>query len=149
MKRGVGSYSEEFRIEAFRLVESGKPLKQIARDLGVSVVTLRACRRLLGQRVVETFFATLTKELLLGVVFATRAAASRAVFEFIEIWYNRQRGIRRLATARQSNSTSSSNRSVKPRCPQNRGSPLFPIRFPFLLPAVVVAPFPVPPSLFP
>lgn len=41
--------------------------------------------------VVESFFATLTKELLGGVVFATRAAASAAVFEFIEIWYNRQR----------------------------------------------------------
>ena len=49
MKRGVGSYSEEFRLEAVRLVESGKPLKQIARDLGVSVVTLRGWRRRLGQ----------------------------------------------------------------------------------------------------
>jgi transposase len=50
MKRGVGSYSEEFRLEAVRLVESGKPLKQIARDLGVSVMTLRAWRRRLGKR---------------------------------------------------------------------------------------------------
>jgi putative transposase len=41
--------------------------------------------------VVESFFATLTKELLVDGVFATRAQASRAVFEFIEIWYNRQR----------------------------------------------------------
>jgi transposase InsO family protein len=41
--------------------------------------------------VVESFFATLTKELLLDGVFETRARASRAVFEFIEIWYNRQR----------------------------------------------------------
>jgi transposase InsO family protein len=41
--------------------------------------------------VVESFFATLTKELLVDRVFATRAAASRAVFEFIEVWYNRQR----------------------------------------------------------
>ena len=41
--------------------------------------------------VVESFFATLTKELLADGVFATRAEASRAVFEFIEIWYNRQR----------------------------------------------------------
>lgn len=41
--------------------------------------------------VVESFFATLTKELLLEERFATRAAARRAVFEFIEIWYNRQR----------------------------------------------------------
>lgn len=41
--------------------------------------------------VVESFFATLTKELLVDGIFATRAEASRAVFEFIEIWYNRQR----------------------------------------------------------
>jgi transposase InsO family protein len=41
--------------------------------------------------VVESFFATLTKELLGDGVFATRTTASRALFEFIEIWYNRQR----------------------------------------------------------
>jgi putative transposase len=41
--------------------------------------------------VVESFFATLTKELLGEQPFATRADASRAVFEFIEIWYNRRR----------------------------------------------------------
>jgi putative transposase len=45
--------------------------------------------------VVESFFATLTKELLTDGVFSTRAAASRAIFEFIEIWYNR---IRRHST---------------------------------------------------
>jgi len=41
--------------------------------------------------VVESFFATLTKELLGEGVFSTRAAASHALFDFIEIWYNRQR----------------------------------------------------------
>jgi transposase InsO family protein len=41
--------------------------------------------------VVESFFATLTKELLLDGIFDTRGEASRAVFEFIEIWYNRRR----------------------------------------------------------
>ena len=41
--------------------------------------------------VVESFFATLTKELLAEEMFPTRDAASRALFEFIEIWYNRQR----------------------------------------------------------
>jgi putative transposase len=41
--------------------------------------------------VVESFFATLTKELLGDRVFETPAEASRAVFEFIEIWYNRKR----------------------------------------------------------
>ena len=41
--------------------------------------------------VLESFFASLTKELLTDHVFASRAAARRALFEFIEIWYNRQR----------------------------------------------------------
>lgn len=41
--------------------------------------------------VVESFFATLTKELLIDGVFSTRSEASRELFEFIEIWYNRQR----------------------------------------------------------
>ena len=41
--------------------------------------------------VVESFFATLTKELLNDEPFATREQASHALFEFIEIWYNRRR----------------------------------------------------------
>jgi transposase InsO family protein len=40
---------------------------------------------------VESFFATLTKELLLQRPFRTRDAARQAVFEFIEVWYNRRR----------------------------------------------------------
>jgi len=41
--------------------------------------------------VVERVFATLTKELLVTGVFESRAIATRELFEFIEIWYNRQR----------------------------------------------------------
>ena len=41
--------------------------------------------------VAESFFATLTKELLLDRTFQTRQEASREIFEFIEIWYNRER----------------------------------------------------------
>lgn len=44
--------------------------------------------------VTESFFATLTKELLdevAGGVFGTRAEACREVVRFIEIWYNRRR----------------------------------------------------------
>jgi putative transposase len=41
--------------------------------------------------VVESFFATLTKELLGDRPFMTRAQASREIFEFIEVWYNRKR----------------------------------------------------------
>jgi transposase InsO family protein len=41
--------------------------------------------------ITETFFATLKKELIYQRTFATRAEAEKAIFEFIEIFYNRQR----------------------------------------------------------
>lgn len=41
-------YSEEFRREAVRLVESGRPIKQIARELGVSAGVLRQWREQLA-----------------------------------------------------------------------------------------------------
>ena len=40
--------------------------------------------------VAESFFATLEHELLADERFATQAAARPALFEFIEVWYNRQ-----------------------------------------------------------
>lgn len=41
--------------------------------------------------VAESFFATLEHELLRDVEFPTRAIARGAIFEFIEVWYNRER----------------------------------------------------------
>jgi len=41
--------------------------------------------------VAESFFATLKKELVRDYVFESRAAARSAVFEYIEVFYNRQR----------------------------------------------------------
>ena len=41
--------------------------------------------------VVESFFGTLKNELVHHVVFLTRDAARKAIFEFIEVFYNRQR----------------------------------------------------------
>jgi len=41
--------------------------------------------------VVESFFATLKTELADDADWPTRADAQRAVFEYLEIWYNRQR----------------------------------------------------------
>jgi putative transposase len=41
--------------------------------------------------VAESFFATLKKELVRDFVFDSRAAARSAVFEYIEVFYNRQR----------------------------------------------------------
>ncbi len=40
--------------------------------------------------VMESFFSTLKSECATGP-FATRAQARRAIFEYIEVWYNRQR----------------------------------------------------------
>ena len=39
----------------------------------------------------ESFFGTLKQELVHRCRFATREAARREVFEYIEVWYNRQR----------------------------------------------------------
>jgi len=39
----------------------------------------------------ESFFASLKKELVHGADFATRAEARAAIFEYIEVFYNRQR----------------------------------------------------------
>jgi transposase InsO family protein len=41
--------------------------------------------------VAESFFATLKKELVRNRVFATRAQARSEIFEYIEVFYNRQR----------------------------------------------------------
>lgn len=41
--------------------------------------------------VAESFFATLEHELLADEDFPSRQAARRAIFEFIEVWYNRAR----------------------------------------------------------
>lgn len=49
--------------------------------------------------VVESFFATLEWELGATADWSTRAAAQQAVFEYIEVWYNRQRRHSSLAYA--------------------------------------------------
>ncbi len=41
--------------------------------------------------VAESFFATLELELIMKNDWATREAARRAIFRYIETWYNRQR----------------------------------------------------------
>jgi len=49
--------------------------------------------------VAESFFATLKVELLHRRAWPTRAAAERAIFEYIAVWYNRQRRHSTLAYA--------------------------------------------------
>jgi transposase InsO family protein len=45
----------------------------------------------LDNAVAERFFATLKAELVDVQIWPTRAAARLAIFEWIEVWYNRQR----------------------------------------------------------
>ncbi|HLT48507.1 MAG TPA: IS3 family transposase [Rubricoccaceae bacterium] len=45
----------------------------------------------LDNAVIESFFSTLERELLSGRPFATRAEARSALFDYIEVFYNRQR----------------------------------------------------------
>jgi putative transposase len=45
----------------------------------------------LDNAVAESFFATLEHELLAEADFASRDAARRAIFDFIEVWYNGER----------------------------------------------------------
>jgi len=50
-KRGRTAYSDEFRREAVRLVESGSDVVQVAKDLGVHPQSLRSwCRTAARQR---------------------------------------------------------------------------------------------------
>ncbi|MBX7131549.1 MAG: IS3 family transposase [Fimbriimonadaceae bacterium] len=46
---------------------------------------------MLGQRRRRRFFSTLKTELVYRQPMTTRAAARQAVFEYIEVFYNRQR----------------------------------------------------------
>jgi transposase InsO family protein len=41
--------------------------------------------------VAESFFATLEHELLIEYHWATHTEARQAIFEFVEVWYNRER----------------------------------------------------------
>jgi len=59
-----------------------------ARGVTVSMSRAGEC---LDNAVAESFFATLKAELVDTRTWATRAAARTAIFEWIEVWYNRQR----------------------------------------------------------
>ena len=62
-------------------------------ELTVHGITASMSRRgdCYDNAVAESFFATLKAELVHRQVWPTRAAAERAVFEYIEVFYNRQR----------------------------------------------------------
>jgi transposase InsO family protein len=41
--------------------------------------------------VAESFFKTIKTEMIYQQIYKTRAKASLAIFEYIEVWYNRKR----------------------------------------------------------
>lgn len=45
----------------------------------------------LDNAVAESFFKTMKTEMVYHAVFKTRAQAKMAVFEYLEVWYNRAR----------------------------------------------------------
>jgi putative transposase len=51
----------------------------------------QAVRIVWGNAVAESFFATLKVELVHHAAWATRAAARTELFEYLELFYNRQR----------------------------------------------------------
>src|SRR5450759_1454100 len=60
-------------------------------DANGLVQSLSRPRQCWDNAVAESFFATLKEELVHRQTFPTRAAARRAIFEFIEVFYNRGR----------------------------------------------------------
>jgi putative transposase len=60
------------------------------RDTGI-LPSMGAVGAAYDNAVAESFFATLKRELVDRRRFATRAEARSAIFEFIEVFYNRQR----------------------------------------------------------
>jgi hypothetical protein len=63
--------------------------------------------------VAESFFATLKKELVHRVVFATRTEAYDAIAAYIDQFYNRSDGIRRSDSTRRSNTNVSTTRRLQ------------------------------------
>ena len=66
----------------------------------------------------ESFFATLKKELVYQENYATREAARQSIFEYIEVFYNRER--RHSALGHQSPSEFESNHSLEPHPQRQR-----------------------------
>ena len=101
-------YTETFKDEAVRLMrDSAQPVAQVARDLGIADHLLyrwraeqrqaecqghtRQSMRAEDNACVESFFSTLKRELIYHRQYRTRAEASQEIFEYIEVFYNRQR----------------------------------------------------------
>ena len=77
-----------------RQVEPGQYTSKVFRALLAAhkgLQSLSRPRQCWDNAVAESFFATLKEELVYRLVLTTRDAAQRAIFEFIEVFYNRNR----------------------------------------------------------
>ena len=103
-------FTREYKAQAVqRLTERGSPLADIAAVLERHGIQPSMSRRgnCLDNAPMESFFASLKTERVHEAQFRTRAEARAAVFEYIEVFYNRQRlhsalGYRTPAEARAS-----------------------------------------------
>jgi len=99
MPRKRRSYTREFKVEAVRLVtEEGYSLREAAENLGVSENALRTWRKQLVDKgncwdnaVMESFYRSIKTELIHHEDFQTRDESRLAIFEYIEVFYNRLR----------------------------------------------------------
>ena len=64
--------------------------QQILTDFGV-IASMSGKGNCFDNAVTETFFHTLKTELMFDQIFSTRAEAKSAIFEYIEVFYNRER----------------------------------------------------------
>lgn len=75
------TYTAEFKRDAVRLAQSTENITSAARDRG----------NCWHNSVLESFFSSRFRELLDGAPFESRAVARQAIFEYIEMFYNRRR----------------------------------------------------------
>ena len=78
------TYTKEFKEEAVRLAQtSGKPIAQIARELGISDSAIHGWRKELAEHGDD--------ECIRNRIYASHDEARLALFTYIEVYYNRVR----------------------------------------------------------
>jgi transposase InsO family protein len=110
-KRETKKYSDEFKLRGVKLcLETDKSDAEIARELGVHATTLcgwkQQYKKIKSYGMIqsmsrkgncwdnapsESFFHTLKVEVVYGKIYETREEAKSCLFEYIEVFYNRQR----------------------------------------------------------
>jgi Integrase core domain/HTH-like domain len=95
MAKHQPSYTKEFKQDA-KLKEQGvhcgrKRVARLMRERGISAQTKRRKVKTTDNALMESLFGTLKEECVERQTYQTRAEARNAVFEYIEVFNNRQR----------------------------------------------------------